>query len=254
MEEKDPIEQKLSQTWWMIPPEEKSQLLHQAQAYGVEFCCIVTIMCCTVAFSLHVPWLMLGTALLTPMLYQTSASRLWAELKGKTILRYFFASEAAKRFALTLDCNDISLAMIFRGTAQTSKDKTPDGISVLPFTEEETSTTSEKNVWVSLFANSILVFSESDTGPILEYGIEGLEHVALSLETPTEDPENDSQPFLSIKYHPSEGDPIEWAIQSPFPDTLRICEQRFTALAQDLLADNAIVQIEESNEALHSSI
>jgi hypothetical protein len=255
MEEKDPIEQKLSQTWWMVPPDEKSKLLQQAQAYGVEFCCIVMVLCCTVAFSLRFPWLMLGIALLTPVLYQTTASRLWTELKAKTTIRYFFASETAKRFALTLDCDSLSLAMIFQGTTQTIEQENSGDTPLLPFPEENTSsTTSQKNVWISLFSNSLFVVSESDTGPVLECGIESLEHVSLSLETPNEESGSVFQPFLTIKQQDPEGELVEWIIQSPFPDTLRMCELRFKALTQELLPDNPSPQIEESNEALHSSI
>lgn len=258
MEEKDSIEQKLSQTWWMIPQEEKSLLLQQAQAHGVEFCFIVTILCSAVAVSLHFSWLMLGIALLTPILYQTTASRLWKELKAKTIIRYFFASEAAKRFALTLDCDDLSLAMIFQGTTEAIEKENPSTapLPTLPtFTEEITaSAPPSKHVWVSLFSNSLFIVSESDTGPVLECGLESLEHVALSLEVPDDDPESDAQPFLMIKQQHPEREEMEWSIRSPFPDTLRMCELRFNALAQALLPDNPPPQIEESNEPLHSSI
>jgi hypothetical protein len=246
MEDKEAIEQELSRMWQMVPPAEKHQLLTQAQSHGVEACILFLVLTGAAAFSLQLPWLLLGLAAFLPVFYQTTAARLWRELKPRITAQYFLASQAAKHFAMRNGCDDINLAMIFRAT--TGPAPIPDANhseSLVPEGEQEESANLIGNeVWISLFTNSLFMVRESDSGAVLECGLESLEDVSITLDF---DEEELSSPRLRIQKQTPEGAPLEWILYSKYSDTLRACENRFHALRGHIRSQPPILEISESN-------
>ncbi len=246
MEDQEAIEQELSKIWQMVPPAEKYQLLTQAQSQGVEACILLLVLTSAAAFSLQLPWLLLALAAFLPVFYQTTASRLWRELKPRITAQYFLASQAAKHFAVRNDCDDINLAMIFRATTSPlhTPEDTDNASLMLQGKQEEPATQSASEVWISLFPDSLFMVRESDSGAVLECGLASLEEVSISIDS---DEEDFSSPRLRIQQQTPEGDPLEWILHSPFSDTLRACEQTFHILRGHSNSEAPVLEISESN-------
>lgn len=245
MEEQDPIERELSNIWQMVPPTEKNQLMAQVQSQGAEACVILLIITSATAFSLKAPWLMLLVAVFLPFMYQTTTTRLWRELKQKISAQYFLASQAAKHFALRQRCDDISLAMIFRATALGAEDESVPSPEV---SDSETDSTPDitggQDVWVSLFQNSLFMVRESDSGAVLECGLDSLEDIAITLN---DTDETNTPNHLIITKQSGDGEERAWILHSRFTETLKACEHRFNSLVSRQQDPPQIAEITESN-------
>src|SRR5262245_17453106 len=107
-----------SEAWRQIPPEEKFALMSRAHGSGILACGITIILGCTLAVGLHMPWLMWGSMIASPLIFQFAAGKAWRDLRPKIMLEYLAARSAARRYAYTADSKDLTVSLIFRGHAE----------------------------------------------------------------------------------------------------------------------------------------
>jgi hypothetical protein len=135
--------------------------------------------------------------------------------------------------------------MIFRATALGAEDERVPSQGVL---DRETDSTpdmaTEQDVWVSLFHNSLFMIRESDSGAVLECGLDSLEDIAITLN---DTDETNAANHLIITQQSVDGEERAWILHSKFTETLKACEHRFNSLVGRQQDPSQIAEITESN-------
>lgn len=223
------------QTWQKVPHEERRELLARSQAKALEVCFIVAIFGCTAAFGLSMPWILLGVAVLLPVLFQVVVARMWIEIKPQTVAHYFVASRTAMRYAELFSPSNPTLKTMFRGTLQPI-DETTTGLDpefAAEYAEESPSHANlPKEVWICLFPEALVMFSENTGGAKLEFIHSILEDFSAVLETP-EDLNGSPLPSrLFIEVPDDSQTHSKWLVTSPHPSCLSTCERKIRFLIQ----------------------
>jgi hypothetical protein len=221
------------QTWQKVPQEERRELLARSQAKALEVCLIVAIFGCTAAFGLSMPWILLGVAVLLPVLFQVVVARMWIEIKPQTVARYFVAIRTAMRYAAPLSASNPTLKTIFRGTVQPigAANSGIDPEFAADYAEETpTHATLPREVWICLFPEALVMFSENRGGAKLEFIHSILEDFSAVLETP-EDLNGAPLPSrLFIEVSDDIHTHSKWLVTSPHPSCLSTCERKIRFL------------------------
>lgn len=142
--------------WRSIPPEEKFQIMAEAQAAGIVASVISVIICSTIAVGLKLSWLMWGSLIATPFIFQFAAGKKWRTVRPRVMLEYLAARSAARRFAFATRGNDLACKFLFRGRLE----KIFDEGAVQEVLEAMIENTKEAEVWVALFGDSLVMMEE----------------------------------------------------------------------------------------------
>lgn len=215
------------QIWQKIPIEERQELLTLANSRGLEVCAITAIFACACAFGFKAPWMLLGLAALLPVLYQVIAARVCQEIRPQLIARYLVANKTATRYAEYLKAPDTESKLIFLGKALEVKDEpAPEKNEFVDEYAEEQRLTHQnsKEVWICLFSQSLIMFSESQTGAKLELASSLLNDFSLTLEVSDK---GNALNALIIEAPSSEGSKSRWVISSRNQSALIACERKF---------------------------
>lgn len=150
--------------WRKIPPEEKLNLMAQAQAAGVFAGIILMVICGTMAMGLKVPWIFWSGVLGIPFVFQFASAKRWRDVKPRTILEYLAARSAARRYAYSAQAKDLAVCMIFKGILgrEFQTDQIEEKL------EAQINHSDRVEVWVSLFRDTIVMMSERKGGAKLE--------------------------------------------------------------------------------------
>jgi hypothetical protein len=154
-----------TEIWRQIPPEEKFELMSRAHAKGVTAAVITIIICSTIAVGLQLGWVMWASFAICPFVFQFAAGKEWRGLRPRIMLEYLAARSAARRYAFTANGKDLSLSFMFRGHFERlfDEDRAQEAL------EAAIEKTKEAEVWVALFADSIILMSEQPGGARLEF-------------------------------------------------------------------------------------
>lgn len=148
------------EVWRQIPPEEKLLLMSRAQGNGIMASVITVIVACTVAVGLKIPALIWVSLIVSPLIYQVTASKAWRDLRPKIMLEYLAARSAARRYAYAANAQDLGVAFLFRGEAEElfDKDHMQDAIEAIIDNNNDSS------VWIALFNDALVLLAEQRGG------------------------------------------------------------------------------------------
>jgi hypothetical protein len=157
----------LDEVWKRIPPEEKLEMMSAAHANGIAWVLSVIVLGGTLAVGLQIEWLLWGSMLVSPMIFQAAAGKAWRASRPITVLQYLAAKTAARRYAFVIKAQDLYCSMIFRAVLERVIDDPDEQYEDL----FETKIRDNKvNVWVALFGDGLVVMSERLGGAELQFG------------------------------------------------------------------------------------
>lgn len=226
MTNSEQVQRALADTWQKIPEEERNLLLAQAKAQGAEACCVCALAGCSLAVGLHATWIALATLAFLPLLYQVVSTRTWLEIKPITTIRYFLAGATSKLYAQTLNSKEPTLKMIFRGSLETVTPQDDSKVDQEFAQELQEEKTPPKDVWISLFPDSLIMISEGYDGAVLEFGHSILENFKAALDVPEGSQDNASPSRLFIQTTSQDNTESHWVLSCPHATTLLACERK----------------------------
>jgi hypothetical protein len=202
---KELLEAQFKRAWQRVPHEERQTMLNTAQAKGFDTCALVAIFGCSAALSLAMPWILACIATVIPVLYQVITNRVWRELKPKITATYYTASHTANLYAKELKLEQANLRQIFRGklselpslyseiegdeslddkdlSSKLIEDWDAEDRGFRPPSATDDSGVNYRDVWVCLFPDTMLLFSENPDGAKLELSRSLTAGLSASLE------------------------------------------------------------------------
>jgi hypothetical protein len=228
------------ETWQKMPAEEQRELLELAHGKGLEVCFLTAVFAATCAYGLKLPWILIGLALLLPVLYQVVITRIWHEVKPQLIARYLVASKTAAKYAEFLHAPERELKLIFRGSARPDIDdfhRDPNDEFAAEHAQEVANEEGKaKDVWISLFPQSLIIFSENTGGAKLEFAGSLINNLSITLEIPEGPEAKESPQILVIESRSNSGERTKWVISSRQQSALIACERKFRFFVQRELA------------------
>ena len=231
------------ETWQKMPAEEQRELLELAHGKGLEVCFLTAVFAAACAYGLKLPWILIGLALLLPFLYQVVVTRIWHEVKPQLIARYLVASKTAAKYAEFLHAPERDLKLIFRGAARHDIgdfNKYPNDEFAAEYAQEAMNKGAKaKDVWISLFSQSLIIFSENTGGAKIEFAGSLINNLSITLESPEGLDAKKSSKVLVIESRSSSGERTKWMISSRQQSALIACERKFRFFVQRELAKQA---------------
>ncbi len=219
-----PQNQSLEGIWDLIPPEERVELISEAQAKGIEATLLFLLMTFSAALGLKTPWIFLGSLLLAPFAFQIISIKAWRLLKPRPILEYFTAKTTARAYADSVGGRSLEPALMLRGELQPAIEDGTAGESA----EDDSLRPAPKPVWISLFPDTLVVVAEGRNGAILELGHSLLRNFSISAEGFDDGDEGGTKRLkLEVERHP--GEISRWYLTSRYPAALLACERRASA-------------------------
>jgi hypothetical protein len=205
---KELVEAHFKKAWQRVPHEERQAILNTARAKGFDTCALVAIFGCSAALSLRMPWILACVATVIPVLYQVIINRVWRELKPKITATYFTASHTANLYAEKLNLERANIRQIFRGKlselpsvySEIKEDESIDSTEAKdlstkliedwdgsdhgfrPPDSADDHHTKYRDVWVCLFHDTMILFSENPDGAKLELSRSLITGLSASLE------------------------------------------------------------------------
>jgi hypothetical protein len=228
MSDSQPLLTQLNEMWQKVPEEERREVLLRAQSKAVEACVILVIIGCTAGLSLHAPWILLCVVILLPILFQVISLQVWLNLKPDIVVRYFAASLTSQRYASLNNATDTNVKLIFRGLLEQIPLENAEKSEETELFAEELALESSpaREVWVSLFPDSLVMIAEGDSGATLEFAHSTLENFAVALDSGEESAADSSTNRLLIQTGNEEQITGRWILTSPHPSTLAACERK----------------------------
>lgn len=175
--------------WRQIPPEEKFALMARAHASGISAALIAIGLGSTLAVAFQVPWLMWGSMIVSPVMFQFAAGKAWRGLRPRIMLEYLAARSAARRYAYTANAKDLSVSLIFRGKMEQVFNKE----EIMEELAAAVENAKEAEVWITLFKDAVVLMSEKPGGAKCE-----LAHV-LNEKVKVESRSSDGEDYSSSK-------------------------------------------------------
>lgn len=154
-----------SELWRKIPPEEKLDLMARAHGKGALTSFIIFVVSSTLAIGLQVPWIMWGSLVAAPFIFQAAAGKDWKDSRPRIMLEYLAARSAARRYAYVANAQQLEPNFIFRGVLEEQFDDKHLHEALKKVVENNQQT----EVWVSLFEDALIMMSERKGGAKLEF-------------------------------------------------------------------------------------
>jgi len=212
--------------WQRIPPEERLELLAAAQAKAIESIFIFLLMTLGAALGFKNPWIFWGSLVVVPFTFQTMTNKAWRIMKAQPILEYLTARSTARVFATLAEARDLEPALMFRAELVPVFTDTGDVDSP----EAAFETPSGTPVWVTLFTDTLVIFSESKRGAQLELAHSLFKNFSIGGRGDDDGEEAPSNSVaIAVESHP--GEISRWHIKSPHKAKLLACKR----LSQSLI-------------------
>jgi len=213
----------LQDIWQKIPPEERAEVGSRAQSTAISSILVILMFGWAVAVGMREQWYFWGTFLIVPFAFQVATSKAWHALKPKVIVEYTAARATACFYAQQANGRDLLPTAQFKGLLerQFSDDK------------QTESDLSEENpeeprgpvpVWVTLFPDSLVMFSETPFGSQREFAHSTSEDISVSTDEMEEDFGNQRRLMISVR--DANGAERRWALTSKHAAQLTICQRR----------------------------
>jgi hypothetical protein len=225
------VQEQIKQSWQKVPTGERRELATKASLKGVHACLLALIFGVTLAFCFKQPSALLALLAFVPVLYQVMATREWLEGKPRISITYFVAEKTAVRYAHHYQVADYSVRLLFKGTlsAPVLEPLDPSVPGYSP---------SKSSVWVALFYDRLIMFSENTGGARLEFS-HPLGDALLAFSDASDDTEVAPRAlYLEIK-RADHTQPQRWTLESPYGETLAVCERKIRLYAEEIRAEQA---------------
>ena len=220
-----------TEVWRQIPPEEKFELMARAQASGILAAIITIVIASTIAVGLRLTWVMWGSLVMSPFIFQFAAGKKWRSIRPVVMLEYLAVRSAARRYAFTANAKDLAVALIFRGRVEKlfGEDRIQEAL------EAAIEKTKEAEVWVTLFNDAVVMMSERVGGAKLEFActlgdkltVEGVAKEGKG------DYSADKEIYLTYHGKEKEGD-RRLKLTSRHPAALVVFEKKIKALTEQV--------------------
>ncbi len=199
----------------------------RAQSRGVAASLVILVITGTVAVGLRMPWVFWAAFVTIPFAFQFASARAWRHLKPRTMLDYLAARSAARRYAYGAQAKDLTVDLMFKGTLQRD-------FAALGESEELDARIEDRDrvaVWVSIFADTIVMMSERSGGAKLEMIHSILERIEVTPEG-FDDSDSGSR-RLVIDVEVRKGEIERWFLTSAYPAALLVCERRIKRAVEE---------------------
>jgi hypothetical protein len=235
------VQEQIKQAWQRVPAGERRELSSKADLKGAQACLLAIIFGGTLSFCFKEPTILLALLAFCPVFYQVVATREWLEGKPRIAITYFVAEKTATRYARHVKASDSAARLLFKGTlidptAETLNQTIPGFIPNNP------------SVWVALFYDRLIMFSEHAEGARLEFSQsigEGLSVSSDATDDPNEIPE---ALYLETKTE-GEGAPKRWCLHSSYGECLAACERKIKLYSEQIQAEQARRAAEAAEKA-----
>lgn len=213
----------------------------QAHSKGVSTALVAIIIGATLAVGLKINFLMWGAILLSPIVFQGTASKAWRHLKPQVMLEYLAARAAARRFAFTLNSNKLTIASVVRGQIEPVLEHENQQEAL----EEQFENNHKKDVWITLFHDALVVISEQAGGAKLELGQLLNKNIEVSGESPSGQGEYANDREIHVKVSTPFGHSQRWKLTSRYPAAIVVFEKQMAQLIGDARSENLIPEATE---------
>jgi hypothetical protein len=212
----------LDDVWQKIPPEEKLQLLAKAQSTGISTVFVLLMFTASIAVGFKSPWTFWGSFFAVPFVFQMAAAKAWRLVKPKAIVEYTAARATASIYANQVDGHNLNPTIVFKGSLERAVQEDAD-LSSDTFVEEE-EPRGAVPVWVTLFPDSLVMFSESPYGSRKEFACSIFDDLSVSSEGMDDVTSTDKRLIVSLKSQA--GEESQWTLRSDYPASLVACERK----------------------------
>jgi hypothetical protein len=238
----------LQDIWQKIPSEERAAVVSQAQSTAISTILVVLMFGWAMAVGMREQWFFWGTFLIVPFAFQVATSKAWHSLKPKLIVEYTAARAAACFYAQQANGEYLVPQAQFKGVLEHAGSENP-------ATEEELSPDRPDEprgpvpVWITLFPDSLIMFSETPFGSQREFAHHFSEDISVGTEELDEDFGGLRRLIISVR--DETGEERRWGLTSKYNAQLTACQrkllsamERRQALAEEtaLAKQNAIKQ------------
>lgn len=222
------VQEQIKQAWQRVPPGERRELSSRANLKGAQACLLALIFGATLSFCFKEPTILLALLAFCPVFYQVVATREWREGKPRIAITYFVAEKAAAQYARHLKVSDCSVRLLFRGTL------------IEPAAEpiDPTYAPNNPSVWVALFYNRLIMFSEHLEGARLEFS-QSLGEGFSVFSDATDDPDAIPEALYLEITTEDEATPRRWSLQSAYGESLAACERKIRLYGEQIRAEHA---------------
>ena len=212
----------LDDVWQKIPPEEKLQLLAKAQSTGISTIFVLLMFTASMAVGLKSPWIFWGSFFAVPFVFQMASAKAWRITKPRAIVEYTAARASAGMYANQVDGHDLNPILVFKGTLERAEHENADFSSDTFIEDEEPR--GPVPVWVTLFPDSLVMFSESPYGSRREFACSIFDDLSVSSEGMDDITATDKRIVVSLKN--KAGEESQWTLRSDYPASLVACERK----------------------------
>jgi hypothetical protein len=226
----------LQDIWQKIPPEEKSAIVSRAQSTAISAILVLLMFGWAMAIGMREQWYFWGTFLIIPFAFQIATSKAWHSLKPKLIIEYTAARATACFYAQQANGQKLLPTLQFKGFLERQlSDNQP--------TESDLSEEMLDRqpgpipVWVTLFPDSLVIFSETPFGSHKEFAHSISEDISVGSEATEE--EFGEPRRVSISVRDEAGAERRWILTSTHATQLTACERK---LQQSIERRNALLE------------
>ena len=235
-----------SEVWRQIPPEEKLKVMNKAHAAGVLASVICIIVLSTIAVGLQQSWLIWGSVVCAPFVFQFASGKRWRHLRPKIMLEYLAARSAARRFAYAAGCKDMRVLLIFKGDLEAVFDAEHRTEEL----EAEISDHKMTPVWVALFSDCVVMMSERAGGAELEFGYLLNEKMRLDGQSPDGEGDYSSRRVINFQCQDRNREDRRYRLTSDFPAALVVFEKQALRCQKEAVEANRISLASEPKSSL----
>ena len=229
--------------WQKVPPEEKKQVASQAQSTAISATLVLIMFGWAMAIGMREQWFFWGTFLVVPFAFQVATSKAWQVKKPKLIVEYAAARATGCFYAQQLTGRNRSPSLQFKGMLDRQFAQDLQGEDD-PFGETLDEIPGPIPVWVTLFSDCLVIFSETPFGARREFAHTIYEDLSVSTETPEEDFGDARRLILTIRDEP--GSERRWILTSTHAAFIPACERK---LLQAIEKRNRLAEEEASRES-----
>lgn len=240
----------LDDVWQKIPPEEKQLVLSAAQTTGISTALVLVMFGAAIAIGLKQPWYFWGSFAVVPFLFQVASAKAWNLGKPRAIVHYTAARATAVYYAQLAKGEDLIPSLQFKGilSREFSEEELENQDSFLQEDTEERR--APVPVWVTLFPDSFVMFSETPLGSRKEFACSIFDDISVGSEGFDED--SGEQRKLTISLRNEAGTEHRWTLTSQHTGNLVACERKLQsaiekrnfALEQSAQAKKAAIEHE----------
>lgn len=235
------VQEQIKHSWQKVPTGERRELASKASLKGVHACLLALIFGTTLAFCFKQPTVLLALLAFVPVFYQVVATREWLEGKPRVAITYFVAEKTATRYAHHYRVADYSVRLLFKGTLSAPVPEPLDP-SVPGYSP------SKSNVWVALFYDRLIMFSENTGGARLEFS-HPLGDTLVAFSDTSDSPEIVPQALYLEITKGEDTQPQRWTLESPYGETLAVCERKIRLYGEEIRAEQARLAAKAAEQA-----